>query len=224
MRCTRSAAIARAFLAPVFCALVLVLAVSGPASAAKPKQYEKLFTAAEAHVAAGRIEPALIAFADAAKADPTRKEPWVRSAQLLFDGGRYGRAIVAAEEVLQRDPQDRVADSVLTIAGMRLAGQSLQRLQASGALSVSDTARKEAEQLAGAVRQTLSKAGPAAGTPREAPRRAPKPRRSKPVARAAATAGDPAAPAAPARPAETAPRTPPKPAGGGANPFDVLGR
>ena len=164
MRCIRSAAIARAYLAPVLCALVLALAASAPAFAAKPKQYAKLFNAAEAHVAAGRIEPALIAFADAAKADPTRKEPWVRSAQLLFDAGRYGRAIVAAEEVLQRDPQDRVADSVLTIAGMRLAGQSLQRLQASGALSVSETARREAQQLAGAVRETLSKAGPEPGS------------------------------------------------------------
>jgi tetratricopeptide (TPR) repeat protein len=223
MRCIRSAAIARACLAPVFCALVLALVASAPAFAAKPKHYEKLFNAAEAHVAAGRVEPALVAFGDAARADPTRKEPWVRSAQLLFDAGRYGRAIVAAEEVLQRDPQDRVADSVLTIAGMRLAGQSLQRLQASGALSVSETARKEAQQLAGAVRETLIKAGPEAGAPRDT-RPKPKPKRSKAVARAAATAGEPAAPAAPVRAAEVAPRTSPKPAGGGANPFDVLNR
>lgn len=224
MRCIRSAAIARAQLAPAFFALVLALAASAPAWAAKPKQYAKLFSAAEAHVAAGRIEPALIAFSGAAKADPTRKEPWVRSAQLLFDAGRYGRAIVAAEEVLQRDPQDRVADSVLTIAGMRLAGQSLQRLQASGALSVSDTARKEAEQLAGAVRETLDKAAPEATTPREPPRRAPKPRRSKPVARAAATASEPIAPAAPGRAAGVAPRPAPKAGGVAANPFDALNR
>ena len=191
MRCIRSAATARAFLAPFFCALALLLAMSGPASAAKPRQYEKLFNAAEAHVAAGRVEPALIAFADAAKADPTRKEPWVRSAQLLFDAGRYGRAIVAAEEVLQRDPQDRVADSVLTIAGMRLAGQSLQRLQASGALSVSETARKEAQQLAGAVRETLDKATPDASAPRDGSRRPPKPRRSKAAAKSNAVLGIP---------------------------------
>ena len=224
MRCTRPAAIARAFFAPAFCAFALLLATSGPVSAAKPKHYAKLFNAAEAHVAAGRIEPALIAFTDAAKADPTRKEPWVRSAQLLFDAGRYGRAIVAAEEVLQRDPQDRVADSVLTIAGMRLAGQSLQRLQASGALAVSNTARQEAEQLAGAVRETLDKATPEAAEPRERAPRAAKPRRSKPAPRA--TGAREAAPASvpePARPAEATPRPAPR-AGGGANPFDVLGR
>lgn len=221
MRSARSAAVARAFFVSVFCTVTLVLGVVGPASAAKPKQYEKLFNAAEAHVAAGRIEPALVAFTDAAKADPTRKEPWVRSAQLLFDVGRYGRAIVAAEEVLQRDPQDRVADSVLTIAGMRLAGQSLQRLQASGALSVSDTARKEAEQLASAVRETLNKPSADSAPSRDAPRRAPKPRRNKAAARAALTAG-PANPApAPVRPGASAPRAT-KPSGGGANPFNVL--
>lgn len=223
MRCIRSAAIARANLAPVFLALALALAVATPSWAAKPRQYAKLFNAAEAHVTSGRIEPALIAFADAAKADPTRKEPWVRSAQLLFDAGRYGRAIVAAEEVLQRDPQDRVADSVLTIAGMRLAGQSLHRLQASGALAVSDTARKEAEQLAGAVRQTLVQASPEPAMPREAPRARPKPRRNKPVARTSGPAVLPAAQAAPARVPEPAPRAAPK-AGGATNPFDVLDR
>ncbi|GAB3746200.1 hypothetical protein [Lysobacter olei] len=223
MRYARTAAIARAFFVPGFiCALALWLGVAGAALAAKPKHYDKLFSAAEAHVAAGRIEPALIAFNDAAKADPTRKEPWIRSAQLLFDAGRYGRAIVAAEEVLQRDPQDRVADSVLTISGMRLAGQSLQRLQASGALSVSDTARKEAELLATAVRETLNKPAANGATPREVPRRAPKPRRNKATARAAATAttGQANAAALPVRAAESAPRAPR--AGGGANPFNVL--
>ena len=221
MRPARSAAVARAFFVGLFCAVALLLGGVGPALAAKPKQYEKLFNAAEAHVAAGRIEPALVAFTDAAKADPTRKEPWVRSAQLLFDVGRYGRAIVAAEEVLQRDPQDRVADSVLTIAGMRLAGQSLQRLQASGALSVSDTARKEAEQLARAVRETLNKPGADTTPSRDAPRRAPKPRRNKAAARAALTAGQASPAAVPGRPAASAPRTP-KATAGGANPFNVL--
>lgn len=222
MRCKRPAAIARAFIAPVFCTLVLAFVAASPAWAANSKKYAKLFNAAEAHVTAGRIEPALVAFSDAAKVDPTRKEPWVRSAQLLFDSGRYGRAIVAAEEVLHRDPQDLVADSVLTIAGMRLAGQSLQRLQASGALAVSDTARKEAEQLASAVRVTLDKAKPEVEAPRPPPRKVRKSRASKSTARAAADSD--ATPTTSTRPADTAPRTPPKPAAGGANPFDVLNR
>lgn len=116
--------------------------------------YAELASSAEAEIAAGRVESALVAFDQAAQADPTRKEPWVRIAQLQFDAGNYGRAIVAAEEVLQRDPTDKVADSVLTVAGLRIAAQSLQRLQASGALA-SDTARVEAERLAATMRATM---------------------------------------------------------------------
>ncbi|RBK85079.1 hypothetical protein BRN77_06055, partial [Xanthomonas oryzae pv. oryzae] len=99
---------------------------------------------AEAEVTNGGPEQALKTFEDAGRADPTRKEPWVRIAQLQFDRANYARAIVAAQEVLQRDPNDLVADGVLTVAGFRIANQSLQRLQGRGAL-VSGTARKEAE-------------------------------------------------------------------------------
>jgi tetratricopeptide (TPR) repeat protein len=116
--------------------------------------YAQLLNAAEAEVTAGRIESALIRFDQAAKADPTRKEPWVRSAQLQFDAGNHGRAIVAAEEVLQRDPSDEVADSVLTVSGLRIAAESLQRLQGNGALA-SETARAEAEHLAATMRATM---------------------------------------------------------------------
>ncbi|RBD72709.1 hypothetical protein BRM62_06905, partial [Xanthomonas oryzae pv. oryzae] len=99
---------------------------------------------AEAEVTNGGPEQALKTFEDASRADPTRKEPWVRIAQLQFDRANYARAIVAAQEVLQRDPNDLVADGVLTVAGFRIANQSLQRLQGRGALA-SGTARKEAE-------------------------------------------------------------------------------
>jgi tetratricopeptide (TPR) repeat protein len=148
---------------------------------------------AEADVSAGRIESALVAFDQAAQADPTRKEPWLRIAQLQFDAGNYGRAIVAAEEVLQRDPDDQVADSVLTVAGLRIASQSLQRLQGNGALA-SDTARTEAERLAATMRATmgediLDSGDSTAKTPRRrsaprrsaAPRVAPKAEESKPA-------------------------------------------
>ncbi|MGY4882599.1 hypothetical protein EI541_16140 [Xanthomonas citri pv. eucalyptorum] len=109
---------------------------------------------AEAEVTSGGAEQALKTFEDAGRADPTRKEPWVRIAQLQFDRANYARAIVAAQEVLQRDPNDLVADGVLTVAGFRIANQSLQRLQNRGALA-SGTARKEAETLASTLRATM---------------------------------------------------------------------
>lgn len=185
--------------------LAIAVLVSGlVACASAPKQeivkdYSMLLDTAEADVSAGRIEPALIGFNEAAKADPTRKEPWVRSAQLQFDAGNYGRAIVAAEEVLRRDPNDRVADSVLTISGLRVAAQSLQRLQTNGTLA-SETARKEAQQLAATMRATMGTVvfvsedpEPVEPTPKATPKARPK----TPV---------------PAKPSEKPPE----------NPFDIL--
>ena len=171
--------------------------------------YDSLMSSAEADVSASRFDAALGTFEDAAKADTTRKEPWVRSAQLYFDTGNYGRAIVSAQEVLQRDPGDTVAESVLTVAGFRVATQSLQRLQAGGALK-SESAQHEARQLAAAMRSTLGPeivADPTAVAERRTP-----PRR-----RAAPRSTDSAPPAAaavePAKPVQ-------RPA---ANPFDKLG-
>jgi Tfp pilus assembly protein PilF len=138
----------------------MLAGVSGSALADKKwrtRDYAPQMQKAEGYVRAGKVEDALISFDSAAQADPTRKEPWVRSAQLHFDAGHYGRAIVAAEEVLRRDPADKVADSVLTVSGLRVAAQSLQRLQANGGLHV-PTARKEAEVLARTMRSTMGTA------------------------------------------------------------------
>lgn len=141
-------------------ALVLLSGLAACASAPKkpvPVSFETTMANAEAQVATVGAEASINAFEAAAKADPTRKEPWVRIAQLQFDRGNYARAIVAAEEVLQRDPDDLVADGVLTAAGFRVANQSLQRLQGRGALA-SDTARKEAQTLADTLRATMGDA------------------------------------------------------------------
>ncbi|WP_255516273.1 tetratricopeptide repeat protein [Luteimonas suaedae] len=158
----------------------------------------------------GRVDAALVAFADAAKADPTRKEPWVRSAQLQFDKSNYARAIVAAEEVLQRDPDDMVADGILTVSGFRIANHSLQRLQGRGALA-SETARREAETLAGTLKATM---GDDILAPEE-PQKATAARR--PVRRAPAPAAQ-----APARPAASSASNE---SGGqsGADPFKNIG-
>lgn len=137
---------------------VLALSLAACASSGGRKQslgnYDQLMNSAEAEVSAGRVETALSNFNEAAKADPVRKEPWVRSAQLQFDAGNYGRAIVAAEEVLKRDPADLVADSVLTVSGLRVASESLKRLQGGGAIA-SETARREAEQLRATMIATM---------------------------------------------------------------------
>lgn len=141
----------RAFLGVALLSLLGACATTGSGAAT---DYAGLMSQAESAVTAGRVDAALVAFDDAARADPTRKDPWVRTAQLQFDRGNYARAIVAAEEVLQRDADDMVADGILTVSGFRIANHSLQRLQGRGALA-SETARREAETLAGTLRETM---------------------------------------------------------------------
>ena len=119
--------------------------------------FDATMEVAESQVSVAGPDVAIKAFEDAAKVDPTRKEPWVRIAQLQFDQGQYARAIVAAEEVLQRDPEDLIADGVITVAGFRVANQSLERLEGRGALS-SETAQKEAKALASMLRTTMGQA------------------------------------------------------------------
>lgn len=213
--------------------LALILGIAAPATAARKRptgpNYEQLMQSAEAEVGAGRLETALANFNSAAMADPTRKEPWVRSAQLQFDAGNYGRAIVAAEEVLKRDPNDLVADSVLTVGGLRVASASLVRLQGRGAIA-SDTARREAEQLRATMVATMGTefvTGERAATPKPKARSAAKPRARAPVAASAGSApltpvvpvAAPAAATAPG-PRASSTRSAPAAARSSSNPFD----
>ncbi|MGE8210026.1 MAG: tetratricopeptide repeat protein [Stenotrophomonas rhizophila] len=177
---------------------------SAPKKGAVPP-YDATMTTAETQVTTVGSEAAIKSFEDAARADPTRKEPWVRIAQLQFDQGQYARAIVAAEEVLQRDPDDLVADGVITVAGFRIANTSLTRLQGRGALA-SETARKEAKTLADTLRKTMG----------DAVLEDPKPKPRAPARRTRRTAA-PAA-AAPA----AAPAARPASSNGG-DPFQNLG-
>ncbi len=189
-------------------ALLSMLGACATTSQTAAPDYAGLMAQAEAALEAGQVDYAVGALADAARADPVRKEPWVRTAQLEFDRTNYAHAIVAAEEVLQRDPDDLVADGILTVSGFRIATGSLQRLQGRGVLA-SATARREAEVLAGTLRDTMGSeifadqsAPAAAATPR---RRAPA-RRAQPAAPAqSANTAAPAAPASERRPASSTP-------------------
>jgi hypothetical protein len=167
-------------------------------------QYGGLMSQAESAVTAGRVDDALVIFDDAGKADPTRKEPWVRTAQLQFDKSNYARAIIAAEEVLQRDPDDLVADGILTVSGFRIANISLQRLQGRGALS-SETARREAETLASTLKKTMGDDILAPDEPERATVRKSRPARK----RAAAPAAERPAPAPASEASNTAPSSDP---------------
>ncbi|TXK62606.1 tetratricopeptide repeat protein [Alkalisalibacterium limincola] len=102
---------------------------------------------------AGDVEAALAVLDEAARADPTSKAPWMRKTQMHFQAEHYGAAVVSAQEVLARDPDDHVADSYLVVSSLRIAIGTLARMQGPDGLT--GAARAEAERLAASMRQTL---------------------------------------------------------------------
>lgn len=101
----------------------------------------------------GNQEEATKILGDLAKRNPERKEPWARLAKIYFDAKNYSQAIVAAEEVLQRDGMDRSAKSIRAVAGLRVAAQSLKELRDD--VDLKGDARGDAVGLAQVMRDTL---------------------------------------------------------------------
>lgn len=191
----------------VLAAGALLSACQHAPSAPPPPDYGHLMQQAESRVLAGQIEGGLAAFNEAARADPTQRDPWLRIAQLQFDARNYASAIVASEEVLQRDQGNQLADSIRIVSSLRIAVQSLVRMSTDAGLA--GAARPEAEKLAESMRAAL---GEEILVPRPAvAARRPPPRPAARPAAAAAPAPQAAEPSQPA-PQGAAP----------ADPFSVL--
>ena len=156
----------------------------------------------------------------------------MRKAQIHFEARQYGHAINETQEVLQRDVNALMAQSILAVSGLRVSANALAQLRKVNEFKGS--ARNEAESVAKLIREALGESilvvpqSEAAPTPARATRRAV--RRAAPVANtesAPAPVAKPAAKAAPApAPAPAAKPAPvAKPAGattGRANPFGAL--
>ena len=76
-----------------------------------------------------------------------------RQAELEFEAENYGAAILASQEVLQRDAANARADAILTVSGLRVAVQSLGRLRDEK--DVNGPVHQEAQKLATRLRETL---------------------------------------------------------------------
>lgn len=157
---------------------------------------------------AGQRERARQAWRSAAKAHPTQKSPWQSLAQDYFEAADYGNAILAAQEVLQRDNQDALAHSVLAVSGLRLSMVSLDALRDRGS-SYAVGSREEAMGLTRAMREALGESTQPSLPRLEAPARVAAPlaiaRPAAPPVRAAPPAAAPqATPAATTVPAGVA--------------------
>lgn len=217
-------------------ALVAVVGVSGcaivpappPGSAAPAVQpLQQYMQEAGQASGEGSKERARDLYRTAAKTYPTSKEPWLKLAEDYFEAKNYGQAILASQEVLQRDPTDSVATSVLAVSGLRVSAAALSMLSQQQR-TLNGGTRTEAEDLAKVLRDLL-------GEPVLVPRATSTTKPATPTvrrplaARAAAVPTDaaasaPSAPSAPpTQPTPIAPKpAPPKADAPAANPFDTL--
>lgn len=180
------------------CLVVLGACTSAaPVKAVLAPSYADLMASAEdAHRKGGVVE-AMGFYERAAKADPSKKQPWVRIAQAQFDARNYGSAITAAQEVLMRDTGDVTAKSIMAVSGLRVSAYALDQLRMINA--VGGNTREEAQALARIMRDSL---GESILPPVAAPVAAPAADKStvrplvipQPVRRPAAAASVPAAP------------------------------
>ena len=138
--------------AAAFLAAALSACSTAPKLPDTPQLTEMLSKASQA-AAAGEKEKAVTTWKQAATAYPADKSPWASIAQTRYEAGQYGEAITAAQEVLVRDPNDKLANSIIATSGLRLATRALGDLSRQNNLSGS--LRTESQDLAKLLRETL---------------------------------------------------------------------
>lgn len=144
----------------------------------------------------------------AARAHPGAKEPWLQQAQMHLEAKRYGQAMVAAQEVLQRDVNDTTAHSIMAVAGLRASALALSHLRQGNA--VQGSTREEAQTLTQTIREAIGETVIVATEPVQTPAARPAVvtrRREASSISAPSRAARPAEPAT-ARPASTGSRNP----------------
>jgi len=136
------------------CAATLSACSTAPVATptAAPKLADLLSQGTQA-AAAGKKEQAVTVWKQAATAFPADKTPWASIAQTRYESGQYGDAIQAAQEVLLRDPNDKVANSIIAISGLRLSTRALSELSRQNNLS--GPLKTESQDLAKLLRESL---------------------------------------------------------------------
>jgi predicted Zn-dependent protease len=143
--------------APLVCiALLSACGTTEPVAgaAARPATVAAAMAEADAAVQAGQHDRAFAILKRAGSSFPTDKTPWVRMAQMHFDGTHYGAAIVDAQEALQRDPDDTLAHSIVAVSGLRVTSRALADISKKNNLT--GNVRTEAQDLARLLRTSLN--------------------------------------------------------------------
>lgn len=137
--------------AAVACVAALSACSTAPVAVKTP--LEAMLAQAGTASSAGQKEQAVALWKEAAQAYPADKAPWLNIAQTRYETGQYGDAIVNAQEVLVRDPNDTLANSIIAISGLRLSTRALSDLSRQNNLSGS--LRTESQDLAKLLRESL---------------------------------------------------------------------
>lgn len=140
----------------VVCAVLLsaCVAANQPAPVKPPvATLASMLTEADTAQKAGQNGRALMLLKEATAAYPAEKMPWLRMAQLRYETNGYGEAILSAQEVLERDPDDAVANSIIAVSGLRLASRALVDLAHRNNLN--GTVKSEAQDLAKLLKDAL---------------------------------------------------------------------
>ena len=135
-----------------FAATLSACATAPVAPPPVPKMADLLSQASQA-ATSGQKEKAVALWQQTAKAYPADKTPWANIAQTRYDAGQYGEAIINAQEVLVRDPNDKLANSIIAISGLRLSTRAIGDLSRQNNLT--GTLRTESQELAKLLRESL---------------------------------------------------------------------
>lgn len=174
----------------VACAALLAACASpGGVSTAKPATVAAAVAEADAAVAAGQRDKAFAVLKTASLAFPTDKTPLVRMAQMRFDANDYGEAITHAQEALERDPDDLLANSIAAVSGLRVSSKALGELTRKSKLN--GDVKSEAEGLAKLLRASLGEEVLVPGKAKPTPRPTPKPTPSNTSKTASSSSSDP---------------------------------
>lgn len=114
---------------------------------------ERALTDADTALASGQNDKAQNILKSAATNYPADKTPWLHMAQIKFDRASYGEAIMNALEALQRDPNDKLGNSIVAVSGLRLSTKALADLSQQNNLNGS--LKSEAQDLAKLLRTSL---------------------------------------------------------------------
>jgi tetratricopeptide (TPR) repeat protein len=170
---------------------------------------ETLSREADTELSKGQREKAIVLLNQAAKEHPTSMVPWLKMANVWFEAGNYPSAILAANEVLQRDAGNQEAKSLLVVSGLRVAAGAVSGLRSPS--SVNSSARAEAEHLTSSLRTALGETVLIPAAPETAPAR------NKPSSAQRQNSGSPATAS---KAAKAAPKSTPD--AGGGDPFKSL--